>query len=427
MSFEQYQKTSISEMRPYVPGEDLAGISVNAEDVPTLGGMIARNPENHKDQWYVAKKFFEKNYRRPVLTTERELALMGAAPLAFFSEQWMDADGNPAGGVTTGMGFTISWQNGPLGRDENRKIPNGAFVENIIRAASDRLGRVRTDRLRREMLSAEAAKHGRWLVIANQVGAAVKNAQLYQAVKEHAADLEKAYERLKELDKIRDELIQNVSHEMRMPLTFMKGYVELLLNEEFGPLTPDQLKSLSVVAQKTEQLTRLVHGIVTLEVVSAKTLEAHPIDLGQLMHSELESSAPTMADSNIELVEEIAPDLPPVMADKSRIGQVVANLLSNAIKFSPGGGTITVRIRRDGGWVRTEIADTGIGIPAAKVPRIFERFYQVNGSSQRRFGGVGLGLAIVKQIIEAHGGVVGVKSTEGEGSTFFFTLPVAGL
>jgi len=263
------------------------------------------------------------------------------------------------------------------------------------------------------------------VAIANQVGAAVENAQLYQAVRRHAGNLEEAYARLQEADQLKDEMVQNVSHELRTPLTFIKGYVELLLGGDLGPLTEDQQKSLDTVARKTEHLTRLVEDIITLEAVRPETLETRPVSLEQLALTALEGCKPAAAAASIVLRSEIPPDLPPVLAEPSRILQVFDNLLSNAIKFSPDGGTITVRIVEAPDSLRTEISDTGIGIPKDKIPRLFDRFYQVDGTMQRRFGGAGLGLAIVKRIVEAHGGQVGVESEEGKGSTFFFTLPKA--
>jgi two-component system sensor histidine kinase VicK len=113
-----------------------------------------------------------------------------------------------------------------------------------------------------------------------------------------------------------------------------------------------------------------------------------------------------------------------VWADRNCLEQVFDNLLGNAIKFSPDGGKITVCIREEGEYLHVAVSDTGIGIPQDKLERIFERFYQVNGSPTRRFGGTGLGLALVKKAIEAHGGKVWAESQEGQGSTFFFTLPI---
>jgi len=261
--------------------------------------------------------------------------------------------------------------------------------------------------------------------IADHAAIAIENARLYRAVTEHATELERAYERLKEADRLKDELIQNVSHELRTPLTFIKGYVELIRREDLGPLTEAQEASLEIVARKADHLAHLIGDFVTLRSVETQSMERRVIDLGEVVRKAAEGSRPTAEQAGIEMRLEIPADLSPVRADPARIAQVMDNLLSNAIKFSPDGGVITVRVREEGDFLRTEVSDTGIGIPADKLSRVFDRFYQVDGTIRRRFGGTGLGLAIVKEIVEAHGGEVGVSSKVGEGSTFHFTLPKA--
>jgi len=262
-------------------------------------------------------------------------------------------------------------------------------------------------------------------VIADQVGTAVENAQLYQALKEHSAKLEAAYAQLQETDKKKDEFIQNVSHELRTPLTILNGHVKLLLEGDMGELAAAQRRSLEIAARKADQLGRLIEDIISLEAVSPETLGIAPLDLGQLARTAVEGCRPTATAAGIELREEIPDGLPQALADGFRITQVLDNLLSNAIKFSRGGGTITLRVNKEGNWLWVRVSDTGIGIPSDQLPRVFDRFYQVDGSAKRRFGGMGLGLAIVKHIVEAHGGQVGVESKVGEASTFHFTLPQA--
>ena len=259
--------------------------------------------------------------------------------------------------------------------------------------------------------------------IANQVGAAVENAQLFREIKEHAASLEAAYAQLKRADQLKEELIQNVSHELRTPLTFIKGYVQLILTGEMGPLSPRQRKSLGVVERKTDHLARLVNDFVTLETVSPQTLHLEEICLKKLANTALDICRPAALSANVDLRAEFPDEPCLVLADSSRVSQVFDNLLSNALKFSPEGGMVTVHLERAGDWVRVEVIDTGIGIAPDKHDSVFERFYQVDGSARRRFGGAGLGLAIVKRIVEAHGGEVGVESDLGVGSTFYFTLP----
>ncbi len=261
-------------------------------------------------------------------------------------------------------------------------------------------------------------------IVAAQIGAAVENAQLYADLKERAASLKQAYDELKVLDQLKTEFTQNVSHELRTPLTFVKGYVELLRSDSLGAMTPKAREALDVVAAKTDALIHLVAEILSLQQVEAGRLQMDQVQLDQLAHAAVRGATASAQEAEIELREEIAPDVPPVAGDPERLAQVLDNLLSNAIKFSPSGGEVCVRVRAVNGDVRVDVQDNGIGIPKDKLDRIFDRFYQVDGSTTRRFGGTGLGLAIVKRIVELHHGRVWAESGEGKGSTFSFVIPI---
>jgi GAF domain-containing protein/two-component sensor histidine kinase len=263
-------------------------------------------------------------------------------------------------------------------------------------------------------------------IAAAQAAVAIENARLYQELKERAARLEQAYAELQALDRLKDELVQNVSHELRTPLTFIKGYVDLLRDGEMGPLNDQQRESLEIVAYKTGAITRLVSDILFLQQIERESLQLSDLDLVEVARRALHAIEPSAMIGGITL-QVIAPSqLPLVRADFDRMNQVFDNLVGNAIKFSPDGGKVTVRMQEAGNMVEISVSDTGIGIPAEQQARIFERFYQVDGSATRKFGGAGLGLAIVKRIVEAHGGRIRVNSQVGRGSTFSFTLPQAG-
>ena len=260
---------------------------------------------------------------------------------------------------------------------------------------------------------------------ANQTAIALENARLYETLRERAARLERAYEELKQADQLKDEFVQNVSHELRTPLTFIRSYVDLMLEGMLGPITDQQREALGVVANRTEGIIRLVSDILSLKRMEMANLELTTTSLAEIARMSARGAEVTAEEAGLRIVLDVPDDIPLVRADPQRIYQVFDNLLGNAIKFSRPGGTITVRLRRQDGFVRTEIIDQGIGIPANQLDRIWERFYQVDSATTRRYGGAGLGLAIVKRIVEAHGGAVGVTSEEGKGSTFFFTLPQA--
>jgi signal transduction histidine kinase len=263
------------------------------------------------------------------------------------------------------------------------------------------------------------------MIAAAQAAVAIENAQLYAALKERADKLEKAYQELQELDNLKDELVQNVSHELRTPLTFIKGYAELMLEQDMGPLNEAQRESLLIVAEKTNALTRLVSDIIFLQQIERESLELAPHSLRDVAKLALQACEVAVANAGIVLRLDAPDVVPPIAIDRDRINQVFDNLLGNAIKFSPRGGTLTVRIEEVGDYLRLSVADTGVGIPADKLHKIFDRFYQVDGSATRRFGGAGLGLAIAKRIVESHGGEIWVESdgVPGLGSRFVFTLP----
>ncbi|MDX1686339.1 MAG: GAF domain-containing protein [Candidatus Promineifilaceae bacterium] len=256
-----------------------------------------------------------------------------------------------------------------------------------------------------------------------QVSVAIANARLFEAVEERAAELAVAYRELKESDRLKDELVQNVSHELRTPLTFIRGYIDLLLDGEMGIVTAEQQQALQIISDKTDEVTRLVQDIMALQRINEQNLVYEPFSMARLLYTAVDCHRMSANQHGLDLVFDPPPSDGIVVGDKGRINQVLDNLIGNAIKFSPDGGTITLRMveRRDD--VLVVVADEGIGLPSDKAARIFDRFYQVDGSSRRRFGGAGIGLAIVKRIMDAHHGDIWVRSELNRGSSFYFTLP----
>jgi signal transduction histidine kinase len=261
--------------------------------------------------------------------------------------------------------------------------------------------------------------------LADQAAVVIQNARLYETAQEKARQLTAAYEDLRELDRMKDEFVQTVSHELRTPLTYVKGYVEILLEGMLGNLNGEQANALGIVRQRTESVVRLVNDIISLTRADSIELVLQPADLRQVALGAVEAALAVANGAGIELELEAPEGLLPVTGDLQRLGQVFDNLIGNAIKFSPDGGKIWVRLQTEDTSVRAEVVDQGIGIPADQLDRVWERFYQVDGTTTRRFGGTGLGLAIVKRLVEAHHGQVGVSSKPGRGSTFYFTIPRA--
>ncbi len=259
--------------------------------------------------------------------------------------------------------------------------------------------------------------------IANVVGNALENGRLYSALARRAAQLEAAYNDLRDADRTTDEMIQNISHELRTPLAPVIGYTDMLLAEDLGPLTEEQRSVLETIATQGRLLTRMVGDILTVQSVAEEDLQRAPVQLSDVARTAMESMALAARKHNISVVLECPPDLPSILADEQRILQVFENLLSNAIKFSPAGGLVSITIKDIGHSLQTEIRDQGIGIPPEEHDKIWRRFYQVDGSTTRAYNGLGLGLTIVKQVVEKHEGHVEVFSQRGQGSVFTFTLP----
>jgi len=251
--------------------------------------------------------------------------------------------------------------------------------------------------------------------LAHQAAVAIENARLFES-------LQFAYNELQEASRLKDEFIQNVSHELRMPLTFIKGYVELLREETFGPLGSEAQRALTQVMDKTDAIVRLVERIVTLRRVSLQDLNLERLDLNELAVQAAERLRPAAQRAGIALQIELPATVVPVLGDRAKLAQVFDCLLDNAIKFSPNGGQTTLRIYDKPGVAWVEVTDTGIGIPRDKLDKVWDVFYQVDGNMNRRFGGAGVGLAVVKRVIQAHGGHVWADSAPGQGCTFSFLL-----
>ncbi|MGC8874751.1 MAG: sensor histidine kinase [Chloroflexia bacterium] len=246
--------------------------------------------------------------------------------------------------------------------------------------------------------------------------------RLVSRLEQKVAELQRAHEQLQVLDRLKSEFVSTVSHELRTPLTAIKGYAHLLIDGTAGPLTPEQRDALRTILESTEQVIRRVNDILFLQESSQIVPSRTPVSLREVALLAIRLVEPHASDAGVEILAEIPEDVR-IVGDTEALELLFLHLLDNAIKFSPGGGKVRVRIEDTGQAVYGEVSDTGIGIAPEHHERIFEPFYQVDSSSTRVFGGAGLGLAISKRIVEAHGGWIGVRSSPGQGSTFYFTLP----
>jgi two-component system sensor histidine kinase GlrK len=239
-------------------------------------------------------------------------------------------------------------------------------------------------------------------------------------------------EKLAELDRMKTDFLAHISHELRTPLTGIREGTALLLEEMPDPITPTQREILEIVRDHSEQLHHSIACVLDLTKMEAGMMEyvRIPSDLISLVEKSVQTIQLAAQKKQIQLEVRCPALLPPLWIDAERIQQVLNNLLSNAVKFTQEGGIITVaaslREDRDGEdrWAEVRVSDTGIGIPAEDMARIFDRFYQSPYHRGQNKRGTGLGLAIARRIIEAHNGQIWVESRVGEGSTFAFALPV---
>jgi signal transduction histidine kinase len=231
-------------------------------------------------------------------------------------------------------------------------------------------------------------------------------------------------DRLRELDRLKDEFVSLVSHELRTPLTSIRGYLELLLDDE--NLTDEQRRFIAVADRNSERLLEVVSDLLFLAQIEAGkiAIELGPVDLNDVVDECIESSSPVAAAKGIELRVH-AQALPNLRGDRARLGQMLDNLVSNALKFTPAGGKVDVRLSADADGVVLEVEDTGLGIPSEEQAQLFERFFRSSRASENAIPGTGLGLTITKAIVERHGGRIELESAENVGTTVRVHLPLA--
>jgi signal transduction histidine kinase len=232
-------------------------------------------------------------------------------------------------------------------------------------------------------------------------------------------------ERLRELDRLKDEFVSLVSHELRTPLTSIRGYLELLLEGEGGPLTPEQQRFLGIVDRNSRRLLGLVGDLLFLAQIDAGklTIELEPVSLADVVDECVESAQAVAEARELELAAS-TDDVPELLGDGARLAQVLDNLISNALKFTPSGGRVEVRLQTVGREAVLEVEDNGLGIAGTEQPRLFDRFFRSSVATERAIPGSGLGLAIAKAIVERHHGAITLESAEGVGTTVRVTLPL---
>jgi signal transduction histidine kinase len=267
----------------------------------------------------------------------------------------------------------------------------------------------------------------------------------YRELEEKNQKLQEAYDRLKELDRLKSNFLATVSHELRTPLTSIIGYSEMLTEGIAGELTNEQREFIGTIHEKGEQLLGLIKGLLDLSKLESGTMSMRrrPILIREVLDEVISTLAPIARRKAVTLRLEHDGSATELRADPERLRQVFINLVDNALKFTPEKGVVTLRVRTvtssseegsdmDAGFalmapaaarVEVRVIDTGIGIPEHEREKVFDPFYQVDSSSTREYGGTGLGLSIVKRLVEAHGGGVSIEGNVPRGAVFVVTLP----
>jgi signal transduction histidine kinase len=257
--------------------------------------------------------------------------------------------------------------------------------------------------------------------LTTQLAIAIKNVLFTKELKE-------ANEELLHLDQLKSDFLATMSHELRTPLTSVIGYSDLLLSGMTGEVTEKQKGFLSSILTNAETLLSLINDILDLTKIEAGKLELNlePVELRSVLIAVISVAKPRARDKKIQISTFLPTDLPTLLADPAKLGQILLNLLTNAIKYTHEMGKVGIEARAlPAGVVEIRVTDTGIGIAREDIPRVFERFTQIDSSSTRNQGGTGLGLAITRDLIELHGGTIKVQSQLGKGTSFTFTIPMA--
>lgn len=342
---------------------------------------------------------------------------------------------------------------GPYVPAERREVPRSLLVLDArldaqrAREALQEMPRVRAETIQRigehlaRVLDVILFSGHRAYLTSHMHLASVKES--FREIVEKNAQLQEAVDRLRELDRLKSNFLATVSHELRTPLTSIIGYSDMLSAGIGGELTAEQAEFVEVIHGKGEHLLALITSLLDMNKLEqgAMRLARETLSLRALLEDLAKTLAPAAAKKGVRLSVEVAADAGDVSVDPVRIKQVLFNLAENALKFSPRGGGVrfTGRVTEasapdnDGlgavlfamprRAVEIGVSDSGIGIPPEEHAKIFDAFYQVDGSSTREHGGTGLGLSIAKRIVEAHGGTIRVESEVGRGASFFVTLP----
>jgi signal transduction histidine kinase len=255
-----------------------------------------------------------------------------------------------------------------------------------------------------------------------------KRKEAEDELKEALKKLQLANEELKRLNKMKDDFLSNVSHELKTPMISVMGYVEMLLRERVGPLTGQQKKFLETSYRNLQKLEKNISGLLELAELGIKkeTLVFEPIDLCKVIEFSCHTVDPLAQEHQIQMELHLPSDPVRISGVEDKLNQLFDNLLTNAIKYNHPGGRIGVSLNRDSELAVVHVADTGIGISRQSLKEVFVRHFQEKGTSLGNSKGLGIGLSLVQEIVHLHRGEIQIKSELGKGSVFTVMLPISG-
>jgi signal transduction histidine kinase len=272
-------------------------------------------------------------------------------------------------------------------------------------------------------------------IMANELAIAIQNAlqfeeiqqftvTLQETVEEKTRQLRKSNEKLKQMDETKDEFISMASHQLRTPLTSVKGYVSMVIEGDAGELNPMQKKLLDQAFTSSQRMVYLIADLLNVSRLRTGkfVIDAIPSNLADVVKGEVDQLLETAASRDLELTYEKPDNFPELLLDETKIRQVIMNFIDNAIYYTPSGGHIRVELKDTGSTVEYTVTDDGLGVPKSEQHHLFTKFYRANNAKKARPDGTGLGLFMAKKVIVAQGGSLIFKSTEGKGSTFGFTF-----
>jgi signal transduction histidine kinase/ActR/RegA family two-component response regulator len=281
----------------------------------------------------------------------------------------------------------------------------------------------------RELRSLEPAEIRRLGMIADHIASAAEVERLARESAARLAELQRVSTVLEDIDRMKGDFLSMISHELRTPLTAIIGYTDLLLRQIHGSLTDRQAHHQQAVKKAANRLLALINDLLDLNRLEGGhvVLNLDDVSLIDAVQRAVVQVTSTAEQREVELRLDVPMAAVAVHADTERLQQILVNLLDNALKFTPPHGTVTLRVDQGDEQVTVSVVDTGVGVPADQLDRIWDRFHQADSSTRRQFGGTGLGLAIVRHLVELHSGSVSVASPgPNQGSTFSFTVPTVG-